>query len=243
MLPGMSDRPAMPENNLLSEQVAYYRARAPEYDEWMQRIGRYSRGGEADRRWFEEFSIEQQRLRDFKATGDVLEIACGTGLSTAVLAESATSLVALDAAPEMIGECRKRPGLEEVEFVLADVFSWRTDRSFDAVVFTFWLSHVPEELFETFWTRIRVLLKPHGRVFFADNLYAPWATAIDHELKGPEEGVVVRKLNDGREFRVVKRFLEPAVLQAELGLLGWDIVVEATGDLLLTGQGRLGAVD
>ena len=224
-------------DSLLSEQIAYYRARAPEYDEWMQRVGRYSRGDEADRRWFAEFAIEQQRLREFDATGDVLEIACGTGLSTAILAESAANLVALDAAPEMIEECRKRPGLEEVEFLLEDAFSWRTERAFDAVVFTFWLSHVPEELFDSFWGRVRTLLKPRGRVFFADSLYAPWATAIDHELKSPDEGVVVRKLNDGREFHVVKRFLEPSVLQAELDRLGWAVTVEATGDLLLTGQG------
>ncbi len=72
-------------------------ARAPEYDEWMNRIGRYSRGPEADTRWFDEFGIARQRLREFKAGGDVLEIACGTGLSTAILSKTASHLVAVDA--------------------------------------------------------------------------------------------------------------------------------------------------
>ena len=31
----------------LREQVAYYRARAEEYDEWFLRLGRYDRGGQS----------------------------------------------------------------------------------------------------------------------------------------------------------------------------------------------------
>ena len=34
------------DDDLLAEQRSYYRARAPEYDEWWQRQGRYDRGVE-----------------------------------------------------------------------------------------------------------------------------------------------------------------------------------------------------
>ena len=43
----------MPENtfdSLLCEQIAYYRARAGEYDEWFLRQGRYDRGSELNHR-------------------------------------------------------------------------------------------------------------------------------------------------------------------------------------------------
>lgn len=63
-------------------------------------------------------------------------------------------------------------------------------------------------------------------------------TAIDHELEGPDAGSVTRRLNDGREFRIVKRFFEPSELESELLQIGWEIEVRATGDLLLTGSGR-----
>ena len=47
------------ETSLLAEQIAYYRARATEYDEWFLRLGRYDRGEEQNRQWFAE--VEQAR--------------------------------------------------------------------------------------------------------------------------------------------------------------------------------------
>ena len=224
--------------DLLEEQIEYYRARAPEYEEWLRRQGRYSLGPEANARWFAEFEETCDRLREFDARGDVLEIACGTGQTTSILVETATRLTALDAAPEMIDEARRRPELGNVAFVQQDVFEWEPPRSFDSIVFTFWLSHVPAERFESFWRLVGDALGPNGRVFFSDSLYAPWATAIDHALEDPSTGSVTRRLNDGREFRIVKRFFEPSELQSELRGIGWDIEVRATGELLLTGSGR-----
>jgi SAM-dependent methyltransferase len=225
-----------PSDPLLAEQVAYYGARAPEYEQWFRREGRYSRGPDADARWFAEFELAQAWLRSFGASGDVLEIACGTGQSTSILAESAATLTAIDAAPEMIAEARRRPELEAVRFVQTDIFDWEPPGTFDAVVFTFWLSHVPADRTPTFWDLVRRCLAPGGRVFFADSLYAPWATAIDHELEGPDGTSVTRRLNDGRMFRIVKRFFEPVTLEEELRDLGWNVAVRATGDLLLTGE-------
>jgi SAM-dependent methyltransferase len=225
-----------PSDPLLAEQVAYYGARAPEYEQWFRREGRYSRGPDADERWFAEFELAQTRLRSFRARGDVLEIACGTGQSTSILVESAGTVTALDAAPAMIAEARRRPELAAVRFEQTDIFDWEPPGTFDAVVFTFWLSHVPAERVPTFWDLVRHCLAPGGRVFFADSLYAPWATAIDHELEGPDGTSVTRRLNDGRVFRIVKRFFEPATLEEELRDLGWNVAVRATGDLLLTAE-------
>ena len=41
----------MNDDGLLAEQRAYYRARAPEYDEWWQRRGRYDRGSGLAEEW------------------------------------------------------------------------------------------------------------------------------------------------------------------------------------------------
>ena len=41
----------MNDEGLLAEQRAYYRARAPEYDEWWQRRGRYDRGSDLAEEW------------------------------------------------------------------------------------------------------------------------------------------------------------------------------------------------
>lgn len=51
----MSPAPPSDPGALLDEQAAHYRARAPEYDEWWLRTGRYDRGPEA-------LAINQARL-------------------------------------------------------------------------------------------------------------------------------------------------------------------------------------
>ena len=67
-------------NAILYDQIAYYQARAKEYDQWFYRQGRYNRGAELNQRWFEEIEEVRQSLDAFKPSGQVLELACGTGL-------------------------------------------------------------------------------------------------------------------------------------------------------------------
>jgi hypothetical protein len=48
---------------ILAEQIRYYRARALEYDEWWERLGRYDRGSEESARWFSEQATAGHRER------------------------------------------------------------------------------------------------------------------------------------------------------------------------------------
>jgi demethylmenaquinone methyltransferase/2-methoxy-6-polyprenyl-1,4-benzoquinol methylase len=59
--------------NIQNEQVAYYRARAGEYDEWFLRDGRYDRGPEANALWAEEVGQVAGVLAAFHPAGDALE--------------------------------------------------------------------------------------------------------------------------------------------------------------------------
>ena len=122
-----------------------------------------------------------------------------------------------------------------VEYHAADIFSWRAEEAFDVVFFSFWLSHVPASRFEEFWTLVRRALRPGGRAFFIDSLMEPTSTATDH---GPldESGISRRKLNDGREFEVVKIFYQPAELERRLAAMGWTGWVQRTGTFLLYGS-------
>ena len=222
---------------LLRQQVTYYRARASEYDEWFLRQGRYDRGPEVNRRWFAEAEQVFGALEAFRPEGRVLELACGTGLWTARLLRHAGSLTAVDASPEMLALCRARVGDDTVRFVQADVFSWQPDTVYDVVFFSFWLSHVPWERFESFWKTVRSCLAPRGHVFFVDSLYDASSTAVDHHLDGPETTTALRCLNDGREFSIVKVFHRPAHLAVRLGAMGWHATVTGTAHFFLYGWG------
>ena len=216
------------DQSIIGEQIAYYRARAEEYDEWFLRRGRYDRGEEHRREWSAEICRVEKDLREWAPLGDVLELACGTGLWTQVLAPLATSVTAVDVAPEAIDINRHRTQSDRVHYVVADLFDWTPLRAYDFVFFGFWLSHVPEERFEAFWRLVRAALRPGGRAFFVDGLLTQDSTAKDH-CPIDLGGVVERKLNDGRVFRIVKVFHEPAGLEKRLSALGWQGWVRSAG--------------
>jgi demethylmenaquinone methyltransferase/2-methoxy-6-polyprenyl-1,4-benzoquinol methylase len=212
--------PALPvpeRENLLGEQKRYYAARAPEYDDWWFRRGRYTREPESERRWLVDVAELEEHLRTFAPRGDVLELAAGTGIWTRRLVPRADRVVAVDANAETLAL-----NTPAAELVVADVFEWRPPQRFDLVFFSFWLSHVPEERFEEFWSLVRSALRPDGRVFLIDS--GPPEVAGTGELQ-------VRQLADGREFTIVKRFWRPDELGRRMSELGFEL------DLRLTRHG------
>jgi demethylmenaquinone methyltransferase/2-methoxy-6-polyprenyl-1,4-benzoquinol methylase len=219
---------------LLAEQIAYYRARAQEYDEWFLREGRYDRGPDHRAEWFREVSVVESDLHAAALQGGIIELACGTGLWTRHLRGPHVHVLAIDSSMEALRANRRRVGSSQVSHVAADVFSLPFTKTFDAVFFSFWLSHVPQARFEQFWATISASLRPGGRAFFVDSLREQTSTAIDH---GPldDSGVARRHLNDGREFQVVKVFHEPAALEDRLRNLGWSGWVRASGKFFLYG--------
>ena len=224
-------------DNLLQQQMDYYRARASEYDEWFLRLGRYDHGPEWNARWFAEVEQVRQRLIAFNPTGDVLELACGTGWWTEQLAQHAAHLTAVDSSPEVLALNRERLRERSVEYIQADLFAWQPERQYDVVFFSFWLSHVPPERFDNFWNTVRAALKPGGRVFVVDSLPGERSSASNHAKPDPAASRQIRHLNDGRSFEIVKIFYEPADLAARLARLGWQIEVDATPTYFLYAAG------
>jgi hypothetical protein len=94
-----------------------------------------------------------------------------------------------------------------VHYIGADLFDWRPERSYDVVFFGFWLSHVPPSRFDDFWQLVRACVRDDGRVAFIDE---------DDRGLGNDDLRVVdgtqlarRKLEDGREFDVIKLYWNP----------------------------------
>ena len=204
----------MSERDLLDDQVAYYRARAGEYDTTSTPKGDPFAGAAARIR---------TALDAFEPTGRVLELAAGTGQWTEQLARYSTSILVTDAAPEMLERNRARTGERPgVRYEVADAFRLRPSHSFDVVFFGFFLSHVPPERFAGFWEGLKGVLAPGGRVFFVDEgRHALWREDwIDQAA-----GVVRRTLTDGTVHRAVKVLWEPHALERRVRELGWDVSV------------------
>src|SRR4051794_9332009 len=99
-------------NDVLADQVHYYRRRAGEYD-----ATAYGDVGAAQARI-------ARLVAELRPSGRVLELACGTGLWTEALAGLADTVTAVDAAPEAVAIARERVRSANVGFEVADIFSW-----------------------------------------------------------------------------------------------------------------------
>lgn len=196
---------------VLTEQAAYYHALGGGYlDHQLDLPG----GDEIT-----------EALDRFRPAGSVLELACGPGVWTGQLLRHASDVTAVDASPEMLAVAAARLNAGRVRLIQADLFDWTPDRRYDVVFFGFWLSHVPLERFESFWSMVAYCLKDDGRVFFADDAYR-----TDEELvEGPSSSTIRRQLPDGTPYHLVKVPHRPEELEERLGRLGWNITVNATG--------------
>jgi demethylmenaquinone methyltransferase/2-methoxy-6-polyprenyl-1,4-benzoquinol methylase len=189
--------------NLLEEQKRYYAARAPEYDDWWYRRGRYELEPDALARWSGDVSEVDAALEAFAPRGSVLELAAGTGIWTRKLVRLAERVVAVDANAETLAL-----NTDEAEHVVTDIFEFAPAETFDVVFFSFWLSHVPDERLDDFWELVRSALKPGGRVFLVDNNVK--GDSVHRGGERVDTGVERRRLYDGREFDIVKHYRTPA---------------------------------
>lgn len=227
--------------DLLTEQQSYYRQRAPEYDEWWERRGRYDRGSTTNAQWFAEIDQVRTTFAAINFGGDVLEFAPGTGYWTEALVRGgADTVTAVDGAPEMLDVNRERLGdlTTSVTYEVADLFGWQPSRTYDGLVFCFWISHVPRDRVAQFFVMCRAALREDAPVFFLDGRPNPATTATDHVLPTADSEVMVRKLNDGSEHRIVKNFYEPVELIEPATAAGFELDVHRTENFFQYGIGR-----
>jgi demethylmenaquinone methyltransferase/2-methoxy-6-polyprenyl-1,4-benzoquinol methylase len=217
--------------DILQEQIDYYRARAQEYDASLQPM-------EAP-----QDEIVEQESRDFAEAlakvsalppvENILELAGGTGIWTEQLVKQGQSITVVDASPEMLAINREKVGDPRVEYVCADLFTWKPERTYDRVFFAFWLSHVPPDKLDAFLDTARDAVRLGGQ-----------AVIVDQSGATPEELTVTsgiqqeRTLADGRQFTIVKVYYDPVVIQEKLTARGFGDVTYHKGDYFfyLSGQ-------
>ena len=229
--------PAPAPAGLDQAMVDYYEARAPEYDDWYLRRGRYARGAIHDAAWNAELDAAGRWLDGLPWSGEIVELAAGTGWWSPLLA-SRGELSLYDASPTALDKARERLVAHGLRAHLHVRDAWtEPDRVVDGLFVGFWLSHVPRERLAEFLAIGRRWLKPGGRIAFIDSVADPASGASDHPE--PADDRAVRRLDDGREFTIVKVFYTPDDLAAAVRSAGFDDVdVTTTGRFFVLGSGR-----
>lgn len=100
---------------------------------------------------------------------EVLEIGCGTGEFSRLLAERAENVLAIDLSPQMIRAAKERSKLfPNIDFIPADAMTYQLPNNhFDCIATLTTVHHLP---IEDFLGKIKSALKPGG-VFVCLDLY------------------------------------------------------------------------
>src|SRR5882672_11173815 len=98
----------------------------------------------------------------------ILEIGCGTGKNTTLLAQIGQHVSAIDFSPGMIEKARQKLSLDKVTFTLSDITSpWPfRDQSFDLVVCNLVLEHISDLSF--IFAQASRVLRDGGRFFISE---------------------------------------------------------------------------
>ena len=210
--------------------IAYYDARAPEYDDWYLRRGRYEHGPIHDAAWNAELDAAGRWLDGLALHGRIVELAAGTGWWSPLLASKAAELWVYDAAAAPLDRARDRllaHGLR-AHIHVRDAWAPPEGEPADALFAGFWLSHVERARTGAFLDVAGRWLRPGGRIALIDSLPDPRSGAVDHPA--PHADRAVRRLADGREFTIPKVYRTPDEIGAALSGAGFrDVAVTTTG--------------
>jgi len=140
----------------------------------------------------------------------VLEVACGTGFWTEIVAKVARYVVAVDSSEKMLAIARKRKSRgANVQYRHCNAYTLaKVPRIFDAGLANFWFSHVPKSRIDEFLNGWHRKLGKAAVVFMSDNVYVP---GIGGELivkAGVEDTFKLRRRADGSEYKVLKNYYE-----------------------------------
>jgi len=215
------DAPVDPDS-LDQEMVAYYDARASEYDDRYRRRGRYSHGPIHDMAWQVDLDVVTRWLDAQPIRGEIVEMAAGTGWWSPLLAQKG-ELWAYDAAGAPLDLARDRLLAHGLRAHLHVRDAWaEPDRQVDVVFAAFWLGHVPRERLPAFLALVRRWLRPGGSFVVVDALPDPQSGAAGGERMAIAPDVELRRLADGRQFRVVKVHWTPDELATALRAAGFE---------------------
>jgi SAM-dependent methyltransferase len=188
-----------------ADLARYYAERAPEYERIYAKPERQ-----------EDLAKMREFVRKEFAGKHVLEIACGTGYWTQVLAGSAASVCATDINEEVLAIARAKPAIANnpnVRLVRADAYTLSEVPRSPACLIAFWWSHIPKGRLAAFLEVVHSKLLAGATVVAMDNCYVASSSTPVHRRDAEGNEYQLRKLDGGSTHEVLKNFPSEAELR------------------------------
>ena len=157
---------------------------------------------------------------------NILEIGCGTGNWTQVLAKKAKSVHATDSSPAAIKIAQKKLSeFKNISFQVSDAYTLsNVERQFNCLFASDWWSHIPKSKIEVFLKTITAKLIPEAYVLFLDMSWKDYFKNEPYYYDIEGNRISIRDLPDGSEFRVVKNFPTENEIRDFVHNYGTDII-------------------
>jgi len=192
---------------------AYYARRAAEYEKIYDKPERQA-----------DLARLREDLPAYFKGARVLEIACGTGYWTPLIAARAESVLAIDAVEDVLAVARSKSyRASNVRFEQADAYAlpaW--PEKFSACFAGFWWSHVPLGRIEGFLRNLAARLETGARVVLLDNRYVE-GSSTPISRRDADGSYQLRRLADGSGHEVLKNFPTAEEMQTRLAPHGTEV--------------------
>jgi SAM-dependent methyltransferase len=196
--------------------IDYYARRAAEYERIYAKPERQA-----------DLSALRTRIGTMFAGRRVLELACGTGYWTQVMAEQAEQVTAVDVNEEVLEVARAKKIKEaKARFVIGDCYSPPAQPECNGLFAGFWWSHVPLARLEAFIASATQSVAPGALLAFLDNRYVEGSSTPLSRKDAEGNTYQARKLDDGSTHEVLKNFPSEGELIQRASRHGWGAHVE-----------------
>ncbi len=196
-----------------TDLVEYYKARAAEYEKIYQKPERQV-----------ELAMASKLLAELFAGQDILEIACGTGYWTERIAQTARSIMATDINEAVLAiAMQKEFPKDNVQFAVADIYSFKGIEQYQGVFGGFILSHIEYQQTLNFINNVNRFVKPGGTVVLMDNIYVGGSSLPIAETDEEGNTYQLRTLENGTLHRVLKNFQDEGFLR--------DMLTDSAGNV------------
>lgn len=199
----------MDTNDIKEEIMSYYNERAEEYDEIYMGKGHVT----LDSSVYLKDVIKASEMASHFGNGHLLDIACGTGFWLLSYYRNCSEITLFDQSEKMLQECKKRVEergiMHSTHFIQGNFLHVELEPlTFDSAFVGFLLSHLTLEQEKIFFLNLKKVLKPHGQLMVIDSV---WNNERQKYTK--KEGIQKRVLNNGRTFKIYKRYLEKSDIE------------------------------
>jgi ubiquinone/menaquinone biosynthesis C-methylase UbiE len=218
------------DQGLRDRMLVYYNERASEYEE-AYTLGTGTASITDPTVFTTEIGVLERIVRGF-GSGHLLDLACGTGYWLPLYIGNCSRVTLFDQSERMLSECglkvRRRAVADRCSLVRGDIFDYDfAPRAYDCALVGFLLSHTSEAQEHLVMQVLRKTIRPGARVLILESAWTDVRARFNHKVEQQ-----TRRLNDGTEFQIYKRYIGRDDIAAWDRKYGLRTTIEHFGEAL-----------